>query len=43
MLDCWQVFLIIKGLPYVGVDTEPAGKFVSDSKKRVPFIMKVIS
>lgn len=39
MLDCWQVFLIIKGLHYV-VDTEPAGKLVSDSKEKVPFIMK---
>lgn len=40
MLDCWQMFLIIKGLHYVGVDIEPAGKLVSDSKERVPFIMK---
>lgn len=40
MLDCWQMFLIIKGSHYVGVDIERAGKLVSDSKERVPFIMK---
>jgi hypothetical protein len=35
MLDCWQVFLNIKGLHFVGVDTEhAANKLNSDSNKK---------